>query len=40
MTADHATYWIHPMNFGRRRRWAGPVGSRTETIRLGTPRIA
>jgi hypothetical protein len=40
MTADHVTYWIHPMDFVRRRRWTGPVPPRAETVRLGTPRIS
>jgi hypothetical protein len=40
MTADHVTYWIHPMDHVRRRRWAGPVPTGAETVRLATPRIA
>ena len=38
MTASGTTYWIHPRDHVRRRRWTGPGGA--ETIRLGTPRIA
>jgi hypothetical protein len=40
MTADHVTYWIHPMDYVRRRRWTGTVPSHAESVRLATPRIA
>jgi len=39
MTADHVIYWLHPMDYVRRRRWTGPVPPRAATVRLATPRI-
>ena len=40
MTAETATYWIHPMDHVRHRRWTRPTGPDQQALRLGTPRIA
>jgi hypothetical protein len=34
------SYWIHPQDYVRRRRWAGPAGSDPAVARHAVPRFA
>jgi hypothetical protein len=40
MRTETTTYWIHPMDIVRRRRWAGPVGPAPTAALPRFPRIA
>jgi hypothetical protein len=39
MSATDTTYWIHPRDYVRRRRWTG-VGPHPALARYATPRFA
>lgn len=40
MDTTSPTYWIHPRDFVRRRRWSGPVGSHPAVAGHAVPRFA
>jgi hypothetical protein len=40
MSTQSHTYWIHPMDHVRRRRWLGPVGPDPSAALHATPRFA
>ncbi len=40
MRTTSITYWIHPRDHVRRRRWTGPAGSHPAVALYATPRFA
>ena len=40
MSTQSPTYWIHPTDYVRRRRWTGPVGPHPSAVLPAFPRIA
>jgi hypothetical protein len=40
MTAASITYWVHPHDYVRRRRWAGPAGAHPAVAPHAAPRLA